>query len=1093
MPVILDRKDSAHSDIRRSTVGEASILVVPTKRRIRHLTREVVSKSNVVAGRLNLFTLELLALEIFRAAYDVRVIEDPIKTLLFGQALEASRNELQYFSVRTHSGSLPRGTLDKIIHVISHLKEYGIYPFQLLEELASEEDEDKPKLKDIVTLYVAYEEALTELDSVDTAGVFRLLAFDCPEQTFASAFREVFPLVQSVSIDGFDEFTEPELAVIRKLTSLDIDMSVVFDFQHGNDSLFGHLTENYRRFIEMGFAPASEPGCHDLWQRRQDATVRQILDHARQHLFTRAPVAKMECSNHVTLASAKDRLAEVELICKLIKNLKAQNPSLDLSRVCVALYRPQVYTHLMREQFARFGIQANITDRFELSQSPVVAAVIGLLEVAVRGFRRDDVLRSVGAAYFEFLNNGTPIDASNLLAVAREVRVVGGIRGWTKTVERAVNKHRRDILMSADEEENARRARRIDALHKALSDILWLESLLADVAADQTPAQFFRHFCKLLDTVKLPQRLFAVGVTHHPDLVEQDARAYAKLLEVAEQAVDLMEFQHGTSQRHALGFYVEQMKLAISQERYNVREQLGQGVLITSIDETRGLPLDVMIVAGLVDGEFPSTYQSELFFGSGRLRERERRHSWENRYLFYQAITNWSDHLYLTFPEQEADLDLVRSSFVDAFLDIADVERWSYPGNTPLENTIYAEGEYLRFRGRNPQSFASAVAKTTVSPSLLARVAHADRALAIESSRTEDHVLPEYEGCLADALSAEAKQHLETLRHRVYSVSQLETYGKCPYQFFAQRLLRLNVVEDVDEEFSPLDKGSVLHDILFEFYTERRERKLPPLVGCSDSEFDEALMQLLGIAGRKLAELDIPDAFWELEKELILGDKQRGEGLLAEFLDFERNRSTSLRPVYFEVGFGSQLGAQTRIDRSFSSAEPILAGNVQLRGKVDRVETNDRIFTVVDYKTGKDVPKLEDIRAGISLQLPIYLYTIEQLLIRTGQDRLMPAGGVYYQVRTPAAMRVGVGSEEHKGEFGLQRSNPNLVGTDEELLGIIAESVHRVNVYVDEMARGKFPLTTADKIDAVCTYCDYRTVCRIQTVRRVERPSVERP
>lgn len=1065
---------------------ENVILIVPTKRRIRHLTREILSAYKVAFSTLPFFTLELISLKVVEKVFpNLRQVEEPVISLLFNQAILSVRDELRYFHPRDRGSVLPRGTFEKIIHVIRKLKDSGVYPRTLLDEVGASEEDEQAKLRDIAQIYLAYETILSELGALDAEGVFQSLHRDCSQQRFEQAVRELFPAVKEVLIIGFDEFTEPELGFIEKLCAMKLGVSLVFDFQLGNPALFGHLEKNYKKFTELGFVHQPDLSVRALSRNffgaGEEAFSSHIVDHIGQTLFKREKTATKIGTDEITVAKAKDRVQEIELVCKLIKQLAADKPDRDLSRICVALYRPQLYTPMIREQFKKFGIPVNVTDRFELSQAPPVIAIIGLLEIATKGFRRDDVLRTTGSCYFEFSNNGKPLDRANLATISLDLRIPGGVRTWEKKIDHQLDRLHSEMLVSFDDQENTRHARDINRLEKAKSDIQWLDATLRNISLDQTPSVFEQGLQQLVEYLDLPRRIVTFP---SEELIEKDAQAYAKFLEVVSQMVSLLEYQEGKEKQYSLKFYVEQLKIALSEERYNIREQFGAGVLVTSIEETRGLPVDVMIVAGLVDGEFPSVYQSEIFFSTKRMKEREQHHVWENRYLFYQAITNWSEHLYLTFPEQDADLDLVPSSFVDALKSIVHVQEWEYPGRTPFDTTIYSAEDLLKEYGRSLRSGAANV--PAIPSSLQSRTANVKHAIEVERSRVELNNLPEYSGNIFEALSKEAKEQLQQLKHRVYSVSQLETYGKCPYQFFVQRLLRVNILDEWDEEFSPLEKGSALHEVLFEFYTERRDKQMPSLIGCSDEEFAEAHRQLVEIAERKLADIDILDAFWDLEKELILGDVQTGNGVLKEFLQYERNRRTSFRPEFFEVGFGSELGRQTRIDKSFSSDEPIVAGAVNLRGKVDRVEIGHDAFAIVDYKTGKNLSTMDDMRSGISLQLPLYLYSMETLLAEQRGQHLTPAGGMYYQVRQPVTLKVGVGSARHKNDIAEKNSNANLLASDNELRTLINESITRVNAYVDDMTKGKFPLTTLDKVDKVCTYCDYKTICRIQTMRSVK-------
>ncbi|MBI5471800.1 MAG: exodeoxyribonuclease V subunit gamma [Ignavibacteriae bacterium] len=1067
------------------------------------MTRELLKQNRTAQSEFLIFTLETLARRVFAlVSADRRLVEEPVQSLLLNQAIDQLWGSMGYFGSDKTRQRLPRGTFDKIAAVIKNLKETGVTTDVLRSELEGEEEDEKAKLRDIIGIYSAYESVLAKLEGVDVEGLFTELSANCPQSKFDATFRQTFPEVKTISIVGFDEFTQPELGFIQKLCNAKRHVSLTFDFMLGNRELFGHLEENYQRLRELGFVTAAEPatsedsagGQIDLFGLEPEPPRTELLQNyfARNLFRQQSSVEQKDCSDVVTIAKAKDRLCEVELICKLIKQLVADDPSRDLSRICVATYRPQIYSGLFREQARKFGIPMNVTDRFELSQAPVVVAIIGLLEIAARGFRRDDVLRVIASRYFDFNDDGVPIDGENLMTISVDLKILRGVKNWLKKIDELIAKAQIEQRLSSDEQESVRRARDIRRLEKAASDIRWLDALLHGVSADQTASSFERTVSKLLDTLKLPRQILALDRNTHGELIERDARAYARFLEVLTTTKCFLEYQQGKGTTYgatySLRFFLDQLKIAISQERYNVREVFGQGVLVTSIEETRGLPIDVMIVTGLVDGEFPSVYQSEIFLSNSRLKAREQRHTWENKYLFYQAVTNWTEHLYLTYPQQDADLDLVQSSFIDAVETIAGTTRWSYPGDSPFEQTLYSKEDFLRAYGRAVG--AESERTFEVPDSVAAETDYIRRAIEVEQSRVDLHTLPEYEGIILHALPPEMQQKLLQLKDRVYSVSQLETYGKCPYQFLAHRLLRLNVVEEFDEEFSPLEKGSVLHEALFEFYTERREKNLPSLIGCADAVFAEANRRLLEITERRLAAIDIPDAFWDLEKELILGDRDSGRGVLWEFLNHERNRSTTLQPAYFEVGFGSKLGAQTRIDREFSSEDPIVAGNVQLRGKVDRVDMNDEAFSIIDYKTGKAIAKLEDVRTGISLQLPVYLYSIERLMQeKLGVDRAA-AGGSHYQLRPPIALKIGVGSASYKDDIGATGKG-GFLESDQELRALIDESIAMINKFVEGMSQGRFPLAEPKNLDKVCKWCDYKTICRIQTIHQIGKAKAD--
>jgi ATP-dependent helicase/nuclease subunit B len=786
--------------------------------------------------------------------------------------------------------------------------------------------------------------------------------------------------------------------------------------------------------------------------------------------------------------TVSSRRQEVEIICKLIKDLAGGDPERELSSICVALHHPQEYTDLFREECARFGIPANITDRFELARSPLTTMLLGLLRMQVGGFRREDVLRVAGAPYFRPESGSSPIDAANLAEVSSELRIIGGYEAWLSRIRRRREEDRRSTAAAAPSAERARRERSARAMDRAESDLQALGALTRELAGECAPAEFHRRFIRMLERLGVARNLVALRGDGAAAVIERDVRAYAKFLEVLRETMELLAFQDGPQAAHTLKDYADQLRAAILRERYNVREQFGRGVLITSIDETRGLSMDVMIVAGLVDGEFPSVYQPEVFLSSERRLVREQRFIWQNRYLFYQAVTNWVSHLYLTIPKREGEIDLVRSSFVDALLKVARVEEWRSGENVPFEQTLAAEDEVLAWYGAGDEAVPDGAGLPVGFSEKLSETRHA---AGVERSRTVLHNLPDYEGLLAEAVSEDARRLLANLRSDVFSVTQLEAYGQCPFRFFAARLLNLDAPQDFGEGLTPIEKGSILHEALFEFFTLRRGEGLPPLSRCGEEQFEAAVTDLTRIVDMKMSALEIPDAFWALDRELLLGSSTGGRGLVREFLEAERKRSVQSIPLYFEVAFG---GTDAAADSILSTPEPVRLGGIRLRGKVDRVEVGDGFFSIVDYKTGAKLPGMDDIRSGMSLQLALYLRATEQLLESAHRIHLQPAAGLYYRLRSPVKVTAGLADGAYdKIAFASSANSRHVLRSRPEFEEVLNGAVRLAEASVAAMAEGRFPLTAPENIEKVCTYCDFKTICRIQTVRHIHPTTPEEP
>lgn len=1056
------------------------LYIAPTNRKVRDLKREFLLRiPGGTAPAFHLFTLETLVARLFAALCPPRrFVAGPLLAVLMEEAVRSVAPDLAYIQLRGRQQRLPKGTLQKIIDVITTLKEEGVYRTSLHAEIEAAGGTERPKLEDILRIYEAFDAILGET-YVDAPGMFKALNETWEAETAATAVQNLFPGLDSVIVSGFDEFSDPELAMLYNLSSIPgIGMLVSFDYHLDNDEIFGHLKENYKKFISMGFQKTSAP----------PGDLQSFVQHITQYLFRYGddlPVHR--CRDQVTILQASDREAEVASIAKIIKDLVRKNPNRDLSRICVAMYRPQTYTNLFREVFERFGIAANITDRYSLDQSPLVVSAVALLAVQQNGFRIQDIMRALSSPYLRLEGETGPLDAGNLYAVATRLKLAGGEKAWFSRIDQRLAILATRIAAAEDGAEEEEMQHEESMLRKARADLSALGLILERFKGRMTPREFRRRLVGLLDSCGVVDGLLGGrAILTDQEQLERDTRAYEKFLGFIDDFMEILALEGRRSTPEPLSFYLERLRTAIAQVRYNIRQKYGHGVVVTSFDETRGLKFDVMIIAGLVDGEFPPAYEPEIFFTPERRMRQERRHLHELRYLFYQALTNFSEHLYLLVPRSDKSLDLVPSSFLDALTKILELEDLRGVDGGTIAGMIASEDELLRSLGQaigagaDEAACRSVLNRAGAGAALSSTLDQARYAMRVELSRAGRRTdMAEWNGIIADSLSPDARRVLDGYRSRRYSVTQLESYGTCPFQFFSGRVLRLAPAGELEETLSPLERGGVLHEILFEFYISRRERGLPPLFDTGDDEFRTAVADLIALGRRKLDELQIPDPFWGVEKEMILGAENR-EGLLSRFLSKERETVLGVSPSFFEVTFGSAMGRRRISDPALAHTNPVVAGSVELRGKVDRIDIGDGFFRIVDYKTGSREFDAEEMAIGTSLQLPLYLYAVEKILEeRTGRPASGVAG-IYYRLRNPVEQQVAIASKEyHEKAYTGRHRHRGIAEDDKTMHAIIDTAIGYASEYVDGIARGRFPVEPKVP-ERSCNTCDFNTVCRIK-------------
>ncbi|HQJ75477.1 MAG TPA: PD-(D/E)XK nuclease family protein, partial [Bacteroidota bacterium] len=259
----------------------------------------------------------------------------------------------------------------------------------------------------------------------------------------------------------------------------------------------------------------------------------------------------------------------------------------------------------------------------------------------------------------------------------------------------------------------------------------------------------------------------------------------------------------------------------------------------------------------------------------------------------------------------------------------------------------------------------------------------------------------------------------------------------------------------------------------------------------SDLDFDSNLKTLTEIALEKVKELNITNPFFEIDFQKVIGDGNKINGILKNFLKFELKEKNKLfsyifEPSYFEVSFGKNIGDKRFSDSTLSVDTSIVLENINIRGKVDRVDilkqNNKLLFIIFDYKTGKYLPGLKDITEGISLQLPIYILCIKKIFENTSHYEIIPAGGVYYSLNESPEIIPGIFNINY---FNNTRSKK--VMEESEYSSVLNKSVEFIKEYINDISSGKFGYPKPERdLDSICRFCNYVTICRIKTHKTIE-------
>jgi len=231
----------------------------------------------------------------------------------------------------------------------------------------------------------------------------------------------------------------------------------------------------------------------------------------------------------------------------------------------------------------------------------------------------------------------------------------------------------------------------------------------------------------------------------------------------------------------------------------------------------------------------------------------------------------------------------------------------------------------------------------------------------------------EYDGCLKSARASKLLRERFALSGQVLSATKLEAYAACPFNYFLAEILGLRPLPSPEEirRIQPLERGTMVHEILFRFY-EASSKKYPgPLRPENLEEYRKILEEA---ASHSFAAAEAQGwtgypLLWEIDRQSILED-------LRAFLEKEVQAEEGMTPALFEVRFGHA----SRGSRSGAADEPVSLSledgtAFSLRGRMDRVDFSPArdSLRVIDYKTGKLQGEEDGFCGGTTLQLPLYL------------------------------------------------------------------------------------------------------------------------
>jgi len=684
-----------------------------------------------------------------------------------------------------------------------------------------------------------------------------------------------------------------------------------------------------------------------------DADGAVLEAHGRAGIAVDATGVERPCAAAVVSVSDPDE--EVRAAIRLVMGWLREG--VPLGRIALFYGTADPYARLLHEQLTAAGVAHNGAPVVDIGDMLLGRTLQRLLALPDRGFRRPDLLAVVAGA--PVLDGDGRAPSGTWERISRAAGVVGG-DDWDHRL-RTLAQDQRSRADEADRQEREPLARHLrrDA-ERAVQLATFVQDLRADldaVAAGGSWAALAQGAHGLIERY--------LGDERHRRRWPDEEQEAAERVEEALDRLATLDTLGGPPPTIEVFRRTLEGELEVALRRIG---RFGDGLLVGHVSMAIGLELDRVVVLGMAEGALPVRRHEDSLLpdderraAGGELRLRTERLHDDHRQLL--AAVAAAGEATLCFPR--GDLRRQGDRSASRWL-LCDAARLAGRPSLFTADLSSVDGDWFR----HVPSYASGLVHTafpaTAQELRLATMlsepgaviaADSSLALGMELARERrSHRFTRFDGNLAGLPLPDYTSS------GVLSATRLQTWAECPHAFFMQYLLGVEVVEDPERSFemSPLDKGTLVHEVLDRFVAEAIK------AGRTTPWDDRDRSRLLDIAAEVCREYEERGAtgramFWRRDRARLLADLER---FAAE---------DDGHPIRTELDFDG-------------IAYPLPDGRTVLfRGAVDRVDrAPDGSVSVVDYKTGgtssyQGLSAEDPHQGGTHLQLAVYAGAAAQL------------------------------------------------------------------------------------------------------------------
>lgn len=848
--------------------------------------------------------------------------------------------------------------LELVQRTITEFKKHNVDKERLSDTINNLNDKYlQLKLSDIKNVLEKYQEKI-QGSYIDEADSLTILAENIELVDF---FTDSI-----IYIDEFAGFTPVEYKIIEKLCTLakEITVTVCTDslenVENLDDSIYYFNQITAEKLLEIAKKTGSYVEKINIDEIKKFKS-KELLSLA-ENLYTNNQKKYTEKTEDIGLFIAKNPHSEVEAVAQNILDL-VKNKNYRYKDIAVVSANIDTYSEDIKSVFEEYNIPVFIDEKKDVSQNILMKYIISLLNIYSNNFSYESM--------FSYIKSGVIEIPDDKIFLLENYVKKWGIRGnrWYKSdfefeekndIQDEINKTRRQIIEPIIE------------LKKKLS-------------GEKTAQEITKKLYEFIEENNIQKNILKKAEELEEKGEKEAAEGYRAGIKIFFDVLDEI-FMIFENDKMSFDRYNKIMQIGISQSEYGKIPSSFDQVLFGDTDRTKTREIKILFLLGINDGVIPSILKDEGFLNDkdrDKLKENNieiAKNSmellYENQFNIYKVLCIPEEKLYLSYPVTDKEGKAIRPSILitqikkifENISEKSDVINRNYEITTrqaTLNEVIekykqYLDGEKIGEEWEN--------------------------AILWYKQNENDKITKILKGANYTNISEKLtpKNIKETYGTNLNSsISRLEQYRKCPFSFHLKYGLKLN--EEEEFKIRSLDTGNFMHEVIDEVFSKIEASELD--VKTINKEelnkiIEEIINQKLGMSKNYI--------FTSSPKFIVL--TKRLKKVVTESINYIIEQ---LKNSKFEL-YGHELEFNEKSKLKPMKIKLEDGNQVTITGKIDRIDIakteNNTFVRIIDYKSSVKDVNLNQVVAGIQIQLLTYLDEVSQ------QKNFDSAGVLYFSL-----------------------------------------------------------------------------------------------